>query len=91
VKYLAVMDADGKTSSALPRAQAVREAVRKRRGGGLFEFPVNLEATLGVQKRRHSTVPAAIQNLHFSKGMPDPAGVPAEIVDLAKAIRRLTR
>jgi energy-coupling factor transporter ATP-binding protein EcfA2 len=91
LKYLAVMDADSATPDALPKAQAVREAVNLRHGGELAEFPVSLEATFGVPKQRPSLVPAAIRALSFADDMPDPAQAPAEVVALAQAIRRLTK
>jgi hypothetical protein len=91
LKYLAVMDADSATPDALPKAQAVRDAVNLRHGGELAEFPVSLEATFGVLKQRPSLVPAAIRALPFAGDMPDPAQAPAEVVALAEAIRRLTK
>jgi hypothetical protein len=90
LKYLGVMDADSSKPDALPNAQAVREAVRTRQVGELAEFPENLETTFGVIKQRPSRVPAAIQALAFAGDMPDTAQVPAEVVTLAEAIRRLT-
>lgn len=48
LKYLAVMDADSSKHDALPKAQAVRDAVSLRRGRELAEFPENLETTFGV-------------------------------------------
>ena len=56
LKYLAVMDADSATPDALPKAQAVRDAVNLRHGGELAEFPVSLEATVGFIKQRPSLV-----------------------------------
>jgi hypothetical protein len=62
LKYLAVMDADSATPSALTNAQAVRDADDLRQGGELAEFPVSLEATFGVSKpkRGPSLVPGAM-------------------------------
>jgi energy-coupling factor transporter ATP-binding protein EcfA2 len=91
LKYLAVMDADSATPDALPKAQAVRDAVNLRHGGELGEFPLSLEATFGVIKQRPSLVPAAIRALPFAGDMPDPAQTPPEVVALAEAIRRLTK
>jgi hypothetical protein len=91
LKYLAVMDADAATPDALPKAQAVRNAVNLRHGGELAEFPVSLEATFRVLKQRPSLVPAAIRALPFVGNMPDPAQAPPEVVGLAEAIRRLTK
>ena len=91
LKYLAVMDADSATPGALPKAQAVRNAVNLRHGGELAEFPVSLEATFGVIKQRPSLVPAAIRALPFAGDMPDPAQVLPEVVALAEAIRRLMK
>ena len=91
LKYLAVMDADSATPDALPKAQAVRNAVNLRHGGELAEFPVSLEATFGVIKQRPSLVPAAIRALPFAGDMPDPAQAPPEAVALAEAIRRLIK
>jgi len=91
LKYLAVMDADSATPDALPKAQAVRNAVNLRHGGELAEFPVSLEATFGVIKQRPSLVPAAIRALPFAGDMPDPAQAPPEVVALAEAIRRLIK
>jgi predicted ATP-dependent endonuclease of OLD family len=91
LKYLAVMDADSATPDALPKAQAVRDAVNLRHGGELAEFPVSLEATFGVIKQRPSLVPAVIRALPFAGDMPDPAQAPPEVVALAEAIRRLTK
>jgi hypothetical protein len=88
---LAVMDADETTASASSRAQAVRNSVKQRGGGRLYEFPVNLESSFGVKKHRNSAVPAAIQAMSFAKGMPDPACVPEEVTELAKALKWLTR
>ena len=85
------MDADSATPAALPKAQAVRDAVNLRHGGEPAEFPVSLEATFGVIKRRPSLVPAAIRALPFAGDTPDPALAPAEVVTLAEAIRRLTK
>jgi hypothetical protein len=90
LKYLAVMDADTSKPDAQLNAQAVREAVRTRRGGELAEYPENLETTFGVIKQRPSRVPGAIRALPFTGGMPDPAQVAAEVVALAEVIRRLT-
>jgi len=90
LKYLAVMDADSATPDALPKAQAVRDAVNLRHGGELAEFPVSLETTFGVIKQRPSLVPAVIRALPFTGDMPDPAQVLPEVVTLAEAIRRLT-
>jgi hypothetical protein len=89
LKYLAVMDADSATPDALPKAQAVRNAVKRRRGGELAEFPRTLEATFGVIKQRPSLVPGKIRELPFVGNMPDPAQAPAEVVVLAEAIRLL--
>ena len=91
LKYLAVMDADSATPDALPKAQAVRNAVNLRHGGELAEFPENLEATFGVIKQRPSLVPAAIRALPFAGDMPDPAHAPPEVIALAEAIRRLMK
>jgi hypothetical protein len=91
LKYQAVMDADSATPDALPKAQAVRNAVNLRHGGELAEFPVSLEATFGVIKQRPSLVPAAIKALPFVGDMPDPAKAPPEVVALAEAIRRLIK
>jgi len=91
LKYLAVMDADSTTPDALPKAQAVRDAVNRHRGGELAEFPVSLEVTFGVLKQRPSLVPAAIRALPLVGDMPDPARAPAEVVALSEAIRRLTK
>ena len=91
LRYLTVMDADAAKPDALPKAQAVREAVRTRQGGELTEFPENLEATFGVNKQKPSLVPAAIRALPFTGGMPDPAQVPAEVTALAESIHRLTK
>lgn len=85
------MDADSATPGALPKAQAVRNAVNLRHGGELAEFPVSLEATFGVIKQRPSLVPAAIRALPFAGDMPDPAQVLPEVVALAEAIRRLMK
>lgn len=91
LKYLAVMDADSSKPDALPKAQAVRDAVSLRRGGELAEFPENLETTFGVIKQRPSVLPAAIRALPFADGMPDPAQAPPEVVALAEAIQRLVK
>jgi hypothetical protein len=91
LKYLAVMDADSATPDALPKAQAVRNAVNLRHGGELAEFPVSLETTFGVIKQRASLVPAAIRALPFVGDMPDSTQAPPEVVRLAEAIRRLTK
>ncbi len=90
LKYLAVMDADSATPDALPKAQAVRDAVKLCHGGELAEFPVSLESTFGVTKQRPSLVPAAIRALPFAGDMPDRAQAPPEVVALAEAILRLT-
>jgi predicted ATPase len=93
LKYLAVMDGDSTTPNTGANSQAVREAVNLRHGGELVEFPVSLERTFGVNKPRRgpSLVPDAIRALPFDGDMPDPVRVPAEVVRLAEAIRRLTR
>jgi energy-coupling factor transporter ATP-binding protein EcfA2 len=90
LKYVAVMDADASKPDALPKAQAVREAVTLRQGGELAEFPENLEVTFGVTKQKPSAIPAAIRSLPFTGDDPDPKQAPAEVVALAAAIRRLT-
>jgi energy-coupling factor transporter ATP-binding protein EcfA2 len=91
LQYLAVMDADTSKPDALPKAQAVRDAVKLRKGGDLAEFPEDLETTFGVPKQRPSLVPGVIQGLSFVGNMPDPAQAPPEVVGLAQAIQRLTR
>jgi energy-coupling factor transporter ATP-binding protein EcfA2 len=91
LKYLAVMDADSATPDALPKAQAVRDAVKLRHGGELAEFPVSLEATFGVTKQRPSLVPAAIRRLPFVGDIPDPVQALPEVVALSEAIQRLTK
>src|SRR5262249_59854686 len=91
LKYLAVMDADASKPDALPKAQAVRDAAGACLGGDLVEFPENLETTFGVLKQRPSLVPAAIRTLTFVGDLPDPTKVPAEVVELAQAIGRLTK
>jgi predicted ATP-dependent endonuclease of OLD family len=91
LKYLAVMDADSATPAALAKAQALRDAVSLRQGGGLAEFPVSLESTFGVIKQTPSSVPAAIRALPFAGSMPDPAQAPPEVVTLAEALRHLTK
>jgi predicted ATPase len=91
LKYLTVMDADSSKPDALPKAQAVRDAVSLRHGGELAEFPENLEATFGVPKQRPSLVPGAIKALPFTGYMPDPAQAPPEVVALAEALQRLTK
>jgi hypothetical protein len=48
--FLVVMDADSGNKNALPKAEAVREAIRRHGAGDLFEFPEYLEKTLGVGK-----------------------------------------
>ena len=83
------MDADTSKPDALPKAQAVREAIRTRERE-LNEFPENLDTTFGVIKQRPSRVPGAIGALPFSGAMPDSAKLAAEVVALAEAIRRLT-
>jgi ABC-type Mn2+/Zn2+ transport system ATPase subunit len=87
--YLAVMDADASKPDAQANAQAVRNAHQVHGGGELVEFPESLETTFAVRKVKPSLVPDAIQHLPFVANMPDPAHVPAEVVQLAEAIRRL--
>jgi hypothetical protein len=91
LRYLAVMDADAGKADALPKAQAVRDAVQRHQGGELVEFPVNLETTFSVSKQTPSLVPGAIQAMHFPGAMPDPTQARAEVVALADAILRLTK
>jgi predicted ATPase len=91
IKYLALMDADSTTPSALAKAQAVRDAVSLRHGGEVAEFPISLETTFGVRKQNPSLVPGAIRVLPFDGDMPDPAQAPPEVVALAAAIRCLTK
>jgi hypothetical protein len=91
LKYLAVMDADASKPDAQRNAQAVRDAVSRYPGGELFEFPENLEATFSVPKQRNSLVPDAIRDLPFIGNNPDLVGTPAEVVNLAEAIRRLVQ
>jgi len=45
--FLAVQDGDASNTSAAKSAQAVRNAVAASKHGTLFEFPENLESTLG--------------------------------------------
>ena len=90
IGYLAVMDADASKSDAAANAAAVRAAHTQHAGGELIEFPENLEATFGVAKRKPSLVPEAVRALPFTGDDPDPARVPAEVVTLSVALRRLT-
>ena len=89
LKYLAVLNADSGTPDALPKAQAVRDAVIRHGGGELAEFPVRLKVTFGVAKKKPSLVPGKIRAFPLVDCMPDPAQTLPDVVALAKAIRRL--
>ena len=89
LKYLAVLDADSGTRDALPTAQAVRGAVIRHGGGELAEFPVRLEVTFRVAKKKPSLVSGKIRTFPFVDCMPDPAQTLPQVVALAEAIRRL--
>jgi predicted ATPase len=87
LRYLAVMDSDAGNKNALPKAQAVRDAILANGGGDLFEFPEYLEKSFGIGK--HSgRAREAILKLPFIDDMPDKASVAPEIALLASAIQR---
>jgi predicted ATP-dependent endonuclease of OLD family len=72
LKYLAVQDGDASKSAAQTGVEAVRRAVNESDLGALFEFPENIETSLGgVQKDSERVADAMRQSAKRSSVAPE--------------------
>jgi predicted ATP-dependent endonuclease of OLD family len=81
--FLAIQDADASNKGAAKSAQAVRDAVTDSKNGMIFEFPENLESTLGGADKNTEKIIDAVRSTLSA------AEVPLDIEKLCEAISGL--